>query len=127
MGLFFRTRQCTRVHRLGVPKRAKFGEKKSVFLVIVTQVLIQDPAPTGGGGGRILDTIFAKAAGGPGAALGPLVGSRGKALVGVEGRKPRKIRYFRRFLTYFDAFWCIEIGGPKVLYDFALFSWKSFA
>ena len=57
-----------------------------MFWVTVTQVRIQDPALTGGGG-RILGTIFAKAAGGPGAALGPLVGSRGKPPVGVQGTK----------------------------------------
>ena len=33
LGLFFRTRQCTRVHRLGVQNRAKLG-KNGVFLVI---------------------------------------------------------------------------------------------
>ena len=31
LGLFFRTRQCTRVRRLGVQKRAKFEKKKRVF------------------------------------------------------------------------------------------------
>ena len=35
MGCFIRTRQCTRVHRLGVQKRGKL-KKKSVFLVILT-------------------------------------------------------------------------------------------
>ena len=35
LGLFVRTRQCTRVHRLGVQKRAKLG-KKGMFLVIST-------------------------------------------------------------------------------------------
>ena len=34
LGLFFKTRQCTRVHRLGVQKRAKF--EKRVFLVTLT-------------------------------------------------------------------------------------------
>ena len=33
LGLFFRTRHCTRVYRLGVQKRAKL-EKKGVFFVI---------------------------------------------------------------------------------------------
>ena len=31
LGLFFRTRQCTRVHRLGVQKHAKFEKKRCVF------------------------------------------------------------------------------------------------
>ena len=35
LGLFFRTRQCTRIHRLGVQKREKL-EKKGVFLVMLT-------------------------------------------------------------------------------------------
>ena len=35
LGLFFRTRQFTRAHRLGVQKRAKL-EKKGVFLAIMT-------------------------------------------------------------------------------------------
>ena len=29
--MFFRTRHCTRVHRLGVQKRAKFGKKGCVY------------------------------------------------------------------------------------------------
>ena len=35
LGLFFRTRQCTHVHSLGVQKCEKFA-KKGVFLVILT-------------------------------------------------------------------------------------------
>ena len=31
LGLFFRTRQCTHVHRLGVQKRAKLEKKGCVF------------------------------------------------------------------------------------------------
>ena len=37
LGLFFRTIQCTCVHRLGVQKRPKL-EKKGVFLAILTSL-----------------------------------------------------------------------------------------